>query len=128
MNKQRGFTLIELLVVIAIIALLMAILIPALHRVKKYANGVVCRSNPRQWGFCFSMYAGDNNGDLPEIFGGVGGPYGQWAIALNPYYGDQKRIWCCPTAEKPLNNLCLRTQIFREIGHREPKKVEIEEI
>ena len=49
MHKQRGFTLIELLVVIAIIAVLMAILMPALRRVKDQANAVVCRSNLQQW-------------------------------------------------------------------------------
>jgi len=98
-----GFTLVELLVVIAIIAILMAILLPALRRVKKQTKGVICRSNLHQWSFCFSMYASDNNGYFPEIFSGIRGLYGQWAIALNPYYGDQKRIWCCPTAQKPTN-------------------------
>ena len=54
--KKRGFTLIELLVVIAIIALLMAILMPALNRVKKQARSAACRVNLHGWGQIWSMY------------------------------------------------------------------------
>ena len=61
MNRKKGFTLIELLVVIAIIALLMAILMPALQRVKKQARSVACLSKLRQWGLYFAMYADDYN-------------------------------------------------------------------
>jgi len=48
MDKQKAFTLIELLVVIAIVALLMAILMPALQLVKHQAKAVACQSNLRQ--------------------------------------------------------------------------------
>jgi prepilin-type N-terminal cleavage/methylation domain-containing protein len=63
-SKQRAFTLIELLVVIAIIALLMAILMPALQRVKKQASAAVCLSNLRQWGVVWSMYTQDHEGSF----------------------------------------------------------------
>ena len=62
MAKRRGFTLIELLVVIAIIALLMAILMPALQRVKKQGKTIACRANLKQWTLYFSMYTEDHEG------------------------------------------------------------------
>ena len=62
MRKQRGFTLIELLIVIGIIALLMAIMVPALNRAKEHANNVVCQSNLKQYGIASRMYLDDNDG------------------------------------------------------------------
>jgi prepilin-type N-terminal cleavage/methylation domain-containing protein len=53
---QKGFTLIELLVVISIIAILMAIMIPALRKARESAKTVVCASNLRQIGYAFNMY------------------------------------------------------------------------
>ncbi len=68
MRKRNGFTLIELLVVIAIIALLMAILMPALQRAKKQVRGILCRSNLNQYGLAGRMYLDDNEGGFPYSF------------------------------------------------------------
>jgi len=65
MGKVKGFTLIELLVVIAIIAILMAILIPSLNKVREIANRSVCSNNLRQHLIGLTMYADDDEGKLP---------------------------------------------------------------
>jgi len=65
MRKGKGFTLIELLVVISVIALLMAILLPALQKAKYQAKRIVCMSNVRQQLMTFFTYSEDNDGKFP---------------------------------------------------------------
>ncbi len=100
MRKRKGFTLIELLVVIAIIALLMAILMPALNRVKGQAQKVSCQARLKQWGLMFKLYTDDydgyfNNRDLPA---------GRWMDALRSYYENEAKMLLCPTATKLMLN------------------------
>jgi len=68
MNRRSGFTLIELLVVIAIIAILMAIMMPALQRVKEQAREITCRANLRQYGIAQAMYLDDNADRYPSAW------------------------------------------------------------
>jgi len=88
-----AFTLVELLVVIAIIALLMAILMPAMARVRQQARAVACRSKLSQWGKVFTMFTMDNDGYFASS------SMGMWTHFLDPYYKDPE-LRLCPTASK----------------------------
>jgi prepilin-type N-terminal cleavage/methylation domain-containing protein/prepilin-type processing-associated H-X9-DG protein len=86
---RRGFTLIELLVVIAIIAILAALLFPALSAARERGRSIRCVSNLRQVGLALTMYA-DDHGELCPPRAGV--PY--WTLPLYSYYQDMALLKC----------------------------------
>jgi prepilin-type N-terminal cleavage/methylation domain-containing protein len=101
MRRREGFTLIELLVVIAIIALLMAILMPALARVKEQARTTGCLANLRQWNFVSAMYTEDNDGKFWSGYGSTG-YWWPWQLERRLLDWKMNKTWFCPTAKKPI--------------------------
>lgn len=85
----KGFTLIELLVVIAIIAILAALLLPALSRAKLKAQGMQCMNNNRQLMLAWRMYVDDSKERLPNS---KGGPY-QWMSGQMDYNTGNPSNW-----------------------------------
>lgn len=100
-KKTRGFTLIELLVVVAVIALLMAVIIPALGKAKIYAQKVICKNDVRQQCLGIILYSNDNDSATPNFRGGAGG--WMWDVSfhatnqLSEYAGfDENETFFCP--------------------------------
>ncbi len=100
--RGKGFTLIELLVVISIIAVLMAILMPALGMVRKQARNTACLANLKHWGLVISMRANDHNGSMVSGWlQDANGVRDYWINSFRPYYSKEPKMLLCPTAKKP---------------------------
>jgi prepilin-type N-terminal cleavage/methylation domain-containing protein/prepilin-type processing-associated H-X9-DG protein len=97
-SRARGFTLIELLVVIAIIAILAAMLLPALARAKEKAHAAACISNLKQWAVFWTLYADDSDGMFPDGSSDPSlPPRAEWVGALGKYFNGKPYLLLCPT-------------------------------
>ncbi len=107
--KQYCFTLIELLVVIAIIAILAAMLLPALSAARERARAATCTSNLKSLGLTFAMYFDANKDNAPHVWVDAATHPTVWFKAIAPYAGDpdvDPDIWW-QQGQSGVNNVLL---------------------
>ena len=94
-DRHGGFTLIELLVVISIIAILMAIMMPVLGKVRKQARFIICRTNVKTLMLAGTFYADANNRKMPPY----GLNKGLWINKISKYIDNMDKARYCPSAK-----------------------------
>jgi prepilin-type N-terminal cleavage/methylation domain-containing protein len=123
--SRRGFTLIELLVVVAIVAILAALLLPALASAREKGRRTVCLSNLRQLGIAIQGYANENDGKMPygpkappftnpgDFYPATGAPTSLLSLQdgapvglgllLKQYLSAQPKVLFCPGSDQPID-------------------------
>ena len=101
-SKTTAFTIVELLVVIGIVTLLIAILMPALSKVRKHAQEVHCAANLRSIGHALTMYTGAY-GCYPGcsiVDTNILANYAVWPVRLRPFLGGHQGVFLCPARDE----------------------------
>ena len=129
-KRPGGFTLIELLVVVAVIAILLAILMPAMRKAKALTKRVACQSNLKQIAVAWNMYLDDNDGRFYQgrnanlNYGGWKGMQGWSPRPLNTYFNlpedleieNDGMIFCCSGDRGGVPGFAVREKAYHYLG------------
>src|SRR3954451_5238817 len=120
-HERAAFTLVELLVVIAIIAILIAVLLPALARARQESLKVKCKAHLHDVGSAMQMYLNDNNGwSPPAPYSPTFNPYHLPTVNdyLDKYVKGAKAVFTCPADENYAKQYGLSFSYYQELGER----------